>query len=240
MASKTLPTSVPPKPVTDIWRPELTHLPARTPARRFFRGAARSIARLLLRLLTRTTVSGLENLPRGPALLATNHRGDADALVLLATLPVGPEVLAKVEMLGFPVIGRLMDWYGMIWLHRGQPDRRALRSALQGFAEGRALILAPEGRYSLTNGLEPGSNGAAYIAARGNVPVIPIALAGTANASVYGSLRRFRRPGITLTVGQPVELLPLGNGHAALDQNTERIMRAIARLLPPEDRGFYA
>ena len=240
MASKTVPTSLPPKPVTQIWRPELTRLPELTPARLFFRRAARLVARLILKLITRTTISGLEHLPDGPALIAVNHLGDADAVAMLAAMPVGPEVLAKIEMLDFPVVGKLMDWYGMIWLHRGQPDRRALRASFQGFAEGRSLVVAPEGRYTLTKGMEPGSNGAAYIAAQAGAPVIPIALMGTENENVYGSLRRLRPPRIAVTVGEPVQLLPAGDGHHALDENTERIMRAIACMLPPEYRGFYA
>jgi 1-acyl-sn-glycerol-3-phosphate acyltransferase len=239
MASKSPATNVPPKPVTDIWRPELTRLPELSTPRLFFRRLMRTLARLLLKLLTRTTISGLEHLPQGPALLAVNHLGDADAVVMLAAMKVGPEVLAKVEMLDFPVVGKLMDWYGMIWLHRGQPDRRALRATFQAFKEGRSLVVAPEGRYTLTRGMEPGSNGAAYIAAHAGVPVIPIALAGTENTNVYGSLRHVRRPRLTVTVGEPVELLPAGDGHPALDENTERIMRAIAGLLPPEYRGFY-
>jgi 1-acyl-sn-glycerol-3-phosphate acyltransferase len=184
-------------------------------------------------------MSGLERLPRGPALIAVNHLGDADAVLLLAALPIGPEVLAKIEMLDFPVIGRLMDWYGMIWLHRGQPDRRALRSAMQAFEQGRCLIIAPEGRYTLAKGLEPGGKGAAYIAARAPVPVIPAALTGTDNDNVYGSLRRWHRPRITLTVGEPVDLLPVDDDHGVLDDNTERIMQALARLLPPDYRGAY-
>jgi 1-acyl-sn-glycerol-3-phosphate acyltransferase len=240
MASKSLPGStVPPKPVTEIWRPELTRLPELHWPRLFFRRLARSVACLLLALLTRTTITGMDGLPRSPALIAVNHLGDADAVVLLAAFRMGPEVLAKIEMLSFPVIGKWMEWYGMIWLHRGQPDRRALRAALLAFEEGRSLVIAPEGRYSLVKGLEPGGRGTAYIAARAGVPVIPLALTGTRNADVYGNLRRFRRPRITLTVGEPVDLLPLAEDHAALQENTERIMRALARLLPPEYRGAY-
>jgi 1-acyl-sn-glycerol-3-phosphate acyltransferase len=240
MPSESLPSrAVPPKPITEIWRPELTRLPELRWPRLFFRRLARSIARLLLVLFAHTTISGMERLPRGPALIAVNHLGDADAVLLLAAFPAGPEVLAKIEMLDFPVIGKWMDWYGMIWLHRGQPDRRALRAALQAFQEGRSLVIAPEGRYSLNKGLEPGGRGAAYIAARANVPVIPIALTGTRNADIYGNLRRLRRPLITLTVGEPVDLLPVEEDHAALEENTERIMRSLANLLPPDYRGAY-
>src|SRR5512135_266231 len=169
MASETLP----PKPITHIWRPDLTRLPPLHASRRLFRRSARLIAILLIRLLTRTTISGLEHLPVDtPALFAVNHLGDADAVALLAAFPVGPEVLAKIEMLHFPVVGKVMDWYGMIWVHRGQPDRRALRAALDAFQQGRSVVLAPEGRYSLTKGLEPGGKGAAYLAAKARVPVI--------------------------------------------------------------------
>ncbi len=240
MTPKSLPAPVPPKPVTEIWRPDLTRLPELSLPRRFFRRGIQLLSRLVLRLITRTAVSGLEHLPKGPALIAVNHLGDADAVVLLAALPIQPEVLAKIEMLDFPVVGRIMDWYGMIWLHRGQPDRRALRAALQAFAAGRSLAIAPEGRYTLTKGLEPGSPGAAYLAAHAAVPVIPVALTGTGNDDIYGSLRRLGRPRITVTLGEPVDLLPEGDQHAAREQNTERIMRAIARLLPPDYRGFYA
>ena len=230
--------AIPPKPITEIWRPDLTRLPPLHAARLFFRRTARLVAILLLRLLTRTTISGLEHLPRGPALFATNHLGDADAVALLAAFPVGPEVLAKIEMMHFPVVGRLMDWYGMIWLHRGRPDRRALRAALQAFEQGRSLVMAPEGRYSLADGLEPGGNGAAYLAEKARVPILPVALTGTQNDHVYGSLRRLKRPRISVSIGEPI-LVSASDGRLSLDADTQRIMRSLAALLPPEYRGVY-
>ncbi|MGZ6316207.1 MAG: lysophospholipid acyltransferase family protein [Anaerolineales bacterium] len=244
MASNTLPkpaAPLPPKPVTRIWRPELTQLPRLHFARRIFRRFVRWIARLILRLITSTTITGLQRFPSsGPALLAVNHLGDADAAILLAALPVAPDVLGKVEMIyDFPIVGRLMDWYGVIWLHRGRPDRRALHCALDAFAQGRFLIIAPEGRYSLVKGLEPGGKGAAYLATKANVPVIPIALTGTENANVYSSLRRFRRPHLSITIGERLILRPQADDRLALEEDTRQIMEAIAALLPPDYRGAY-
>ncbi len=244
MASNTVPqpaASLPPKPVTRIWRPELTQLPRLHIARRIFRRFFRWIAKFTLALVTRTTVTGLQRFPStGPALLAVNHLGDADAAILLAALPVAPEVLGKIEMLyDFPMVGRLMDWYGVIWLHRGRPDRRALRCALDAFAQGRFLIIAPEGRYSLIKGLEPGGKGAAYLATKANVPVIPIALVGTENDNVYGSLRRFRRPRLSITIGDRLILRAEADDRLALEEDTRQIMQAIAALLPPDYRGAY-
>ena len=118
-------------------------------------------------------------------------------------MPAALDTLGKIELYDFPLLGKLMDWYGIIWLHRGQPDRRAIRAALDGLAEGRIIVIAPEGRYSLTGELEEATDGAAFLALKANVPVVPVALIGTENVNVYGHLHRLRRPRVKLRVGQP-------------------------------------
>lgn len=55
-----------------------------------------------------------------------------------------------------------MDWYVVVWLHRGQAEKRAIRATLVGLAERRFFVIAPEGRYALTGGLEEGTLGAAF------------------------------------------------------------------------------
>lgn len=231
--------SPPPKPVAQTWRPELVRLPPLTPLRCAFRALVRGLLRAVRLLCLKVEVHGLENFPkRGPALVVINHRGDADTPLLLTFLPE-LDALGRIELYDFPILGKLMDWYGIIWLHRGRPDRRALRAALDGLAEGRFLAIAPEGRYSLTEGLEPGGEGAAYLARKADVPIVPVALTGTDNARVYASLRRLRRARVTLTVGMPFRLAESGEGPGELAQDTRLIMQALADLLPPELRGAY-
>lgn len=236
------PPLAPPKPVSKFWRPELTRLPPLHRRRRLFRAVVRFVARLLIGLLTRPSLHGLEKLPAsGPALIVMNHLGDADTALVLAGLPRAPEALGKLELLyEFPVLGRLMEWYGTIWVHRGQPDRRALRCALDALANGRVVVVAPEGRYTLTHGLERGSSGAVYVAIKAGVPLIPMALTGTENPKIYGSLRRLRRPPLSLTVGDPIPISAVAESPRGLKDATEQMMRALARLLPPEYRGVYA
>jgi 1-acyl-sn-glycerol-3-phosphate acyltransferase len=191
-------------------------------------------------LLTRSEVRGLEHLPRGTALYVTNHLGDADTAVLLSALPFAPETLAKIDLLHeFPVLWRLMDWYGVIWLHRGRVDRRALDLAVQALREGRSLVIAPEGRYTLTGGLERGTGGASFVGMRAGVPIVPLALTGTQNRSTYACLRRLRRPHLTLTVGEPFVLDDQGEDPQALRLSTQQIMESIAQLLPEQYRGAY-
>jgi len=231
----------PPKPVAEFWKPELTHLPRLHLARRFFRAFARGVCRTVISVCTWVDTKGLENFPRtGPALVVINHLGDADAPLLVGFLPAVLDALGKIELFDFPFLGKLMDWYGIIWLHRGRPDRRAIRAALDGLAEGRVIVIAPEGRYSLTGELEEANDGAAFLALKAHVPVVPVALIGTENVNIYGHLRRLRRPLVKLKVGQPLVLAEqAGCQQDALREGTRQIMFALASLLPVEYRGIY-
>jgi 1-acyl-sn-glycerol-3-phosphate acyltransferase len=91
--------------------------------------------------------------------------------------------------------------------------------------------------------LEAGSDGAAFLAGKADVPVVPIALTGTENAHVYACLRRLRRAPVTLTVGTPFRLGDeAGTKQKRSDRlaaDTERIMQSLADLLPVEYRGVY-
>ena len=147
-----------PKPVSEVWRPELVRLPEMTRARLAFRAFLHGLIKLIAKICLNVTSEGMENFPRkGPVLVVINHLGDADVAALISTLPFPPDALGKIELYDVPILGKLMDWYGVIWLHRGQADTRALRAALDGLAEGRIIVIAPEGRYSVTGALEEGT-----------------------------------------------------------------------------------
>ncbi len=233
--------SPPPKPIAEVWRPELVALPRLTLRRRILRAFLRVFTRLLTFTTMRITVDGLENFPqRGPALIVFNHLGDADVVPLLAFLPFSPiEGLGKIELYDHWFVGPLFRAYGMIWLHRGQPDRRAIRAALDALAEGRMVGIAPEGRQSVIGGLEEGNDGAAFLALKSGAPIIPVALTGTENSNIYGHLKRFQRAPVTLTVGKPFRLQRQADHKAALHEGTRQIMESLADLLPEAYRGEY-
>jgi 1-acyl-sn-glycerol-3-phosphate acyltransferase len=236
---QTMPSS-PPKPVSDLAHMEITRLPELTAWRRAFRWLILRVLRLVVRLCVRCRITGKENIPQqGAALLVSNHLGDADLVVGIAFAPKPVEVISKAELHDFPVVGKLMDAYGVIWVHRGQPDRRALRAALLGLGQGRMVAIAPEGRESLSGALEEGTRGAAFLALKAGVPVLPVTLTGTENWRVYGNLKRFKRTEISLTVGEPFYLDRAGDQRQALQQGTLKIMRKLADQLPEEYRGYY-
>lgn len=232
-----------PKPVTEVWKPELVRLPKLTFARKFFRWFGHNfIIKLAARLLLNVSVEGLENFPKtGPLLIVINHIGDADAVAVVSQLPNPPDALGKIELYDLPILGKLMDWYGMIWLHRGRSDIRAIKSALDGLAENRIIIIAPEGRYSLTGALEEGSGGAAFLAYKSGAPVLPIAVTGTENENVYDSLKKIRRANVSIRVGKMLQFAnQFSTRQEAVKLGTLQIMQALAKLLPEEYRGEYS
>jgi len=233
--------SVPPKPVSEVWRPELTRLPALKAGQRFFRWWMRGFVRLIVFVFTRAKVTGLEKFPReGPALVVINHLGDADGVLGIAFWPVFTDPFAKIELIELPIMGWLIEMYGVIWVHRGLPDRRALSAALEGLRKGRIISIAPEGRESPIGALEGGTEGAAFLARKAKVPIVPVAITGTENWRIYGNMKRFRRTDVTLTVGEPFYLSAELDRKKALEDGTRKIMEELARMLPAQYRGIYA
>lgn len=234
------PDTIPPKPRSLVSRVDITRLPDLTRGRRLARRLVILLARFLTWIGTRTKTIGPENLPRsGPALVVGNHLGDADFVIGLARSPIMADAFAKAELATYPLLGWILEAYGVIWIHRGQPDRRALKAALQGFKEGRVIGIAPEGRESLIGGLEEGTGGAAYLASKADVPVIPITFTGTENWRVYGNLKRFRRTDVTLTIGRPFKLEQFPDRREEIARGTQKIMLTLAAQLPEEYRGIY-
>jgi 1-acyl-sn-glycerol-3-phosphate acyltransferase len=231
----------PPKPVTDMWRPDLVALAPLTFGRRLFRAFLRGLSKLLVLVTMRAAITGLENFPKkGPALIVFNHLGDADVVLMLAAFPFSPiEGIGKIELFDHWFVGPIFRAYGVIWVHRGQPDRRALRAALDGLAQGRMVTLAPEGRQSVIGGLEDGNAGAAFLALKSGAPIVPVGLTGTENHKLYGYLKSWKRAPVTLSVGKPFFLQEHANRQKMLREGTHQIMQILASLLPESYRGNY-
>jgi 1-acyl-sn-glycerol-3-phosphate acyltransferase len=232
------------KPRTEVYRPDLIRLPRLNFWRRSFQFIFRSVCRLALFLFARCEVRGLENFPKsGPALVVVNHLGDADGILGVAYFPAYVIALAKMELYSFPIVGKVMDAYGVIWVHRGMPDRRALRTAISALQEGYMVAVAPEGRESLTGALEEGTGGAAFLALKANAPILPITFTGTENRVVFANLKKLRRSNFTMTVGELFYLESLQETpqtqRDTIRLATEEIMLKLAAQLPPKYRGKY-
>ena len=170
----------------------------------------------LARALFRLTITGRERIPRaGGAVVVANHESWLDPIIVPLALPRKPAFLAMEELWGMPVVRLALRAYGplAIPLQRGAVDASALRRALKVLEDGHLLIVFPEGGISPDGHLRPFHRGAAMLAARAGVPLIPIALDGTSDALPLGRILPRPRP-ITVRIGTPIE--PAGTGREDL------------------------
>ena len=195
------------------------------------------------RTLTKFEVINPENLPKtGGALITTNHLSRLDTPLLLAitdrTDLVG--IIAK-SYLKKPIIKWILGKAGkMVWMDRSTTDFTAIRDALTLLREGAIVGIAPEGtRSSESRGLLQGKAGAALMAARTDVPLVPVAILGSDKINI--NWLKLRRPPVRITIGEPYHLPEFDHvdRQAWLTACTDEIMCRIAALLPPEYRGYY-
>lgn len=198
----------------------------------------------LLWLLGGGTIEGLEHVPRGGAyLVVANHCSNLDPPFL--GWAVGHRTgrvihfMAKDEVRRWPVVGWLARQSGVFFVRRGEGDRAAQRQALDLLAAGRPIAVFPEGTRSRDGRLKEGRAGAAMLAMRAAVPVLPVGIAGT-QAIFPGRSPLPHRGRVTIRVGAPFRLRHASSiDRAALRDETDRLMLEIAALLPPEQRGRW-
>jgi 1-acyl-sn-glycerol-3-phosphate acyltransferase len=195
----------------------------------------------MLLLPTRLYVEGRERVPRqGPCIFIYNHLHFIEPGAVAYVVPRFAVPLAKAETWNYPILGKLMEWYPVIPIHRGGVHMAAMRWADRLLAAQQALIIAPEGTRSSTGKLLEGKAGTVLIAQKANVPIVPVGLAGTEKA--LKSLLTLRRGKITARFGPAFHLPPLdpSNRQEDLRRQTDEIMCRIAVLLPESYRGYYA
>ncbi len=201
----------------------------------------RLIVRLILPIVGPLRVIGQENIPEaGPYIVAVNHMSKADPpLVLIAMPGTALKFFAGEKWERHLIFGPLMRWAGAIYINRGAVDRRALREALHDLEEGCIFGLAPEGTRSRIGKLIPARDGAAYLATRAKVPILPIGIVNT--DQIDRNLRRLRRTPMEVRIGKlfQLPLLEKRPKSSELAVYTHYIMIHIAALLPERQRGYY-
>ncbi|MFN3307854.1 MAG: lysophospholipid acyltransferase family protein [Anaerolineales bacterium] len=222
-----------------------TIAPYRVPLfNRIARKVLRPIFRGLFHLLSSARIRGLENVPKsGAYLVAINHISLFEAPFVVAFWPTELEAMGAVEVWrrkGQNILARL---YHGIRVHRGRYDRQVMEQALSILASGKPLLIAPEGGRTHRPGLRRAFPGIAYLVEKAKVPVVPVGVIGSTDDFLQRALR-LKRPKLEMNIGKPLQLPPiLAKGEArrqARQHNADRVMLAIAALLPPDYRGVYA
>jgi 1-acyl-sn-glycerol-3-phosphate acyltransferase len=205
--------------------------------------------RALLAGLTRIRIEGdVRAIPlEGPVIVAANHASNLDPVVLASSVMPRSgrrwQWLGKKELFAWPIVGWIASHGGVHPVDRSTADVEAYRLAKRILDEGHALFVFPEGTRSRDGALQRARDGVAVLALRTGAPIVPIGVAGSYDRWPRG--QKLPHPGgrVTVRVGAPFrvadELPPGLDRKAATPLATDLIMRRIAELLPPEQRGVY-
>jgi len=142
-----------------------------------FYSKAKFLVAGLIRKLWRIHVVGAENeRPDVPYLICANHQSMLDPVLLGAAIDHNPRYLAKAELMKIPGLKQLITALGAYSVDRGGSDVMAIKKTITMLKEGESIIMFPQGtRYK---GIDPKTTkvkfGCAMIAAKANVPVLPI------------------------------------------------------------------
>ncbi len=166
--------------------------------------SVRAVVGGFCRVFWRVQVRGLEHIPaEGPFILSPVHRSNVDTpLVSLMGRRMlrfmGKDTMWKL---------RVSDWFftsmGGFPVHRGTPDRDALRSCEGLLADGQALVIFPEGTRRRGPVVDELFEGPAYLAGKLQVPVVPVGIGGSEGAMPKGSWG-IRPVKISIVVGEPI------------------------------------
>ena len=199
---------------------------------------------LFFKLTSRISVTGeILAQKEGNYVVVSNHLGVLD-VALLYHIAERDDLIVIVAAKHYK--SRFKRWIGnkvgILWIDRENPDVRLLKHMYTELKKGGVLVIAPEGTRSRTKSLLKGKPGAAYLAARGGVPILPAAMHGTEDDLVSYRLKHFQKLDLYLHFGKPFTLppLPKQNRDETLQQFTDEIMCQIAALLPASYRGLYA
>ena len=165
----------------------------------------RALILVVAKVFGRIEIIGKEHVPHtGAFVLAPVHRSNIDFALASLVTPrrmryMGKDSIWKIKVLN-PVWGAL----GAFPVHRGAADREALRTSIAVLESGQGLVMFPEGTRQGGPVVQELFDGTAYVAAKTQVPIVPVGIGGSEKAMPKGA--KFIHPAkIVVVIGEPLD-----------------------------------
>ncbi len=181
-----------------------SHLAGQSLVSRLFYRCIRALVVALAVGYTRTKVVGKHNIPKnGAFLLCPIHRSNIDTPLAAAVTTRRLRFMGKDSLWKMKPIGAILSALGAFPVTRGSADREALKRCIAVLQEGEPLVLFPEGTRQSGPIVQPLFDGAAYVAVKAGVPIIPVGIGGSEGVMPKGSKMIYPRKCVVV-VGEPL------------------------------------
>lgn len=179
---------------------------------RAFYQSVRFLVVSILRTYCRMSISGVENVPQtGPFVLAPVHRSYIDTPIASGCSRRRLRFMGKDSMWKTKPFGWTLSALGAFPVTRGSADREAIMRAIAVLESGEPLVLFPEGERKSGPIVHPLRDGAAYVACKAGVPIVPVGIGGSER--VLGKGMKFMYPRkIVVLIGEPIRPASAVNG----------------------------
>jgi 1-acyl-sn-glycerol-3-phosphate acyltransferase len=188
-----------------------------------------SVVSPLLHTYFRGKVYDAERVPqKGALIIVANHASDFDSVLLSNCVRRPVSYMAKEELFQVPVLRQAIQVYGAYPVKRGSPDRSAIRSSLAQLEAGWAVGLFLEGTRTPDERIPSAKLGAAMIAAKAQVPLLPVSLWGTSGIVPKGSPFPRSVP-VTIRIGELIAP-PVSSKRDEMEAVTQKCVEAIHQM----------
>lgn len=166
-------------------------------------GIAHTSILAVLKALFHFRVYGQHNVPRGKAIIAANHQSYIDPTVVGVGVPEEMWYLAREDVFTFAPLRWLCLRVNTILIKKRHADRSAMKAVLRKLAEGKRVLVFPEGTRSHDGRLQAPERGVSLLAHKSRAPVIPAYVSGTHEALPRGAAVIRFHP-ISVSFGPPL------------------------------------
>lgn len=179
--------------------------------------------------MVRVRAKGLENVLDEPAIYAANHASQLDIPIICTSINRPLFFIGKIELKKVPILSQYIKVVGMILVDRKNRERAmaSMRTAIRDIQGGKSIAAFPEGTRTKSEEMLPFKKGVFTISKEGRIPIVPIAVIGSAKALASGSY--FMRPATV-----ELRILPALKGEDFFSMSVEEMANHTRSLIQKE------
>jgi len=159
---------------------------------------------IIFKLIFRLKIIGSENIPKtGPFVIVANHSSLLDGFVLVSSVKSKVTFMSAAYLFKMPFVGNVLRGVGAIPVQGKGSDIKLIKKAIKVLQSGGVLGIFPEGRITKEEDDFSAKAGAAYLAIKADVPIIPMAIKGANKVLPLGAkFPKLKK--IEVKIGKPI------------------------------------